>query len=418
VNLALNLDLVVRLIVLATVGAYLGTQINRAIYRWAFQRRLISPWSPPPEGVEPRRWHDRLPIVGWWFLRREASVHGRWFWARPLLIELAMALGTPALYWWEMRGGLLDTTLMTPDPGATHAQFVRHLILFSLLIVATFIDIDEKTIPDAITVPGTLIALVLTALMPVSLLPIPMAMIGRGGGTVPLLLSSPRDWPDGLDEWPGLVIGLSCFVAWCYAILPKTWWTRGGWRKTLRYLLASIARHPLTVWISGLAILGSLAITAVWYVGGGLWRQSWQALLSALVGMAFGGGLVWLVRVVAGRMLGREAMGFGDVTLMAMIGAFLGWQPSLIIFFLAPFAGLLIALLQWMLTGRKDIAYGPFLCAATLLLVLCWPAMWKTAVQYFDMGLFIPAIVLASIALMGVMLGAYRWAWGRATPKS
>jgi prepilin signal peptidase PulO-like enzyme (type II secretory pathway) len=248
--------------------------------------------------------------------------------------------------------------------------------------------------------------------MPVSLLPVPVMMIGPGGWTTPLLLSSPNGWPDSLDAWQGLVIGLVCFVGWCYAILPKTWWTRGGLWKALRYLVASIARQPLTRWFLGLGVVGSLGIVVVWWIGG-LW---WQGLLSALVGMAFGGGLVWLVRVVAGSVLGREAMGFGDVTLMAMIGAFLGWQASLMVFFLAPFAGLVIALSQWMLSGRKDIAYGPFLCAATVLVVLWWPRMWTTGAAYFSMGLLLPGIVLVGIALMAVMLGAYRYALGIVAP--
>ncbi len=52
-----------------------------------------------------------------------------------------------------------------------------------------------------------------------------------------------------------------------------------------------------------------------------------------------GGGLVWSFRIVASVVMGREALGFGDVTLMAMVGAFTGWQAVWISFFLAPLLG-------------------------------------------------------------------------------
>ena len=92
--------------------------------------------------------------------------------------------------------------------------------------------------------------------------------------------------------------------------------------------------------------------------------------------MAASGGLVWLVRIIGTAALHREAMGFGDVTLMAMIGAFLGWQPCLVIFFLAPFAGLVVGVLRLILFRDREIPYGPFLCLATLLLIVRWHAIW------------------------------------------
>ena len=48
---------------------------------------------------------------------------------------------------------------------------------------------------------------------------------------------------------------------------------------------------------------------------------------------------MWAVRLIGTAALRREAMGFGDVTLMMMIGTFLGWQACSDLFFLAPFAG-------------------------------------------------------------------------------
>jgi leader peptidase (prepilin peptidase) / N-methyltransferase len=156
-----------------------------------------------------------------------------------------------------------------------------------------------------------------------------------------------------------------------------------------------------------MGVIGSLVITLVWYCGGHGWL-GWQALLSALVGMAASGGLVWAVRIVGTAVLHREAMGFGDVTLMAMIGAFLGWQCGLIIFFLAPFAGLVIGVLRLILFRDWEIPYGPFLCLATLFLIVDWADIWAQTQATFELGWLVPLAVLCCLVLMAVMLGTWR----------
>jgi leader peptidase (prepilin peptidase) / N-methyltransferase len=156
-----------------------------------------------------------------------------------------------------------------------------------------------------------------------------------------------------------------------------------------------------------MAIVGSALIAFVWYRDG-RGGAGWQGLLTALVGMAASGGLVWAVRVVCSAVLQREAMGFGDVTLMAMIGAFLGWQPCLIIFFLAPFAGLVLGLLRLILFREREIPYGPFLCLASLAVIVGWNTVWNSTEHVFAMGWLVPAAVVVCLALMAGMLGAWR----------
>ena len=89
-----------RLAAVFLIGICLGSLVNWAIYTFAWQPRWISPWSRPPQGAHPRRWQARLPLVGWFGLRHEASVHGRGFWIRPLLIDLGLGVALAALYWW------------------------------------------------------------------------------------------------------------------------------------------------------------------------------------------------------------------------------------------------------------------------------------------------------------------------------
>src|SRR5262249_12977143 len=106
--------------------------------------------------------------------------------------------------------------------------------------------------------------------------------------------------------------------------------------------------------------------------------------------------------------LQREAMGFGDVTLLAMIGSFLGWQPCVFIFFLSPCVGIVFALTQWVLTGRKEIAFGPYLCIATLIVIVDWPAAWKMGFLYFQIPWLLPALLAISMVLMLGLLMCWR----------
>jgi leader peptidase (prepilin peptidase)/N-methyltransferase len=107
-----------------------------------------------------------------------------------------------------------------------------------------------------------------------------------------------------------------------------------------------------------------------------------------ILGLAVGAGLTQSVRILGSRMLGREAMGFGDVTLMAMIGVFLGWQAAIMTFFLGAFVGLahaawkLTVYLRKWLSGRKlssadrELPFGPYLSMGALILVFAWPWLW------------------------------------------
>lgn len=115
---------------------------------------------------------------------------------------------------------------------------------------------------------------------------------------------------------------------------------------------------------------------------------AWGGLAQGLLGWAVGGGIVWAVRIAAGLVLGKEAMGFGDVTLLAMIGSFVGWQAAVLTFFLAPFFGLAQALWQGipLLVKRlfrlktrpveHEMPFGPYLSMAALTLLLAWHWLW------------------------------------------
>jgi len=420
VNLILAIPLEARVAALFVIGVCLGGLVNLGTYELAWRPRRISPWAPPSADVSSRKGFDRVPVFGWLGLRREAVLHGACFWVRPMLVELLCGAGLAGLYWWEIGcEALRPGGVPAADAAVLHAQFVAHALLIGLMTVGSLIDLDERIIPDTITIPGALLGLLAAAIYPWSMLPdmVRLPGPGMGWGLLPpappnpvpdfLRLTSPGAWPDWLDGcpniWP-LVIGLGCLWLWCIGLMHRTWYPRHGWRKAVGLMFARLTRDPSTWQICLLGLVASLGVGGVWLFG----EVRWEGLLTSLVGMAAGGGLVWLVRILATTVLHKEAMGFGDVTLMAMIGAFLGWQAALMVFFIAPFAGLILGVLNLIINRDTEIPYGPFLCLGALVVIVQWAAVWDWAMPLFRMGLFVPLVMLVCLGLMAMMLAAWQ----------
>lgn len=133
-----------------------------------------------------------------------------------------------------------------------------------------------------------------------------------------------------------------------------------------------------------------------------------HGLIASLAGLVAGAGLICLVRTVSAWVLGMEAMGFGDVTLMAMIGSFLGWQPVVFVFMLAPLCGLVIGLSAWLVFRKTEMPYGPYLCAATLIILCNWRPLWQNYKWLFSDAQALLALLGAMTAALIVLLGLIR----------
>lgn len=109
------------------------------------------------------------------------------------------------------------------------------------------------------------------------------------------------------------------------------------------------------------------------FLPGGQWQ-------GALAGAVLGGGILFLTAMVYQRVTGIEGLGGGDVKLLAMIGAFLGWRGALFtIFFgsLLGVAGGLVAMRKGNEGLKTAIPYGPYLCAAALLSRFLGEFIWR-----------------------------------------
>ncbi|MCK6555994.1 A24 family peptidase [Candidatus Binatia bacterium] len=92
-------------------------------------------------------------------------------------------------------------------------------------------------------------------------------------------------------------------------------------------------------------------------------------LLDSVVGVLLGGGLLWAVAAGYAALMKREGMGGGDIKLLAMIGAFLGWQGVLVTVILGSLTGSAIGVALIRLGGgdrRAPIPFGPFLAAGAV----------------------------------------------------
>ncbi|MCC9603578.1 A24 family peptidase [Stieleria sp. JC731] len=407
INFWITLPIELRVGLVSLTGLLFGVLCNYAIYNFAWNARPIGPWAKPSPDAPNRNLSDRLPIVGWLGLRRESAIHGRGFWLRPALIEIAMMIGLPCYYWFATQTGQLlpigfrgADVIALAEPWLT-TVFLSHAVMIAIMVAATFIDFDEKTIPDTLTIPGTIFALICAWCSVWVFLP-----WAGPNGPLPTIFTAPagvgNQWQGPQGWWTAIAI----WSGWCFALANRRVILRRGLAKALEYFMASLVRNYNWKLLLAIWIVGAVTLRILYSIGG----VQWIGLLSALVGLGVGGGVVWTIRIVGSVAMQREALGFGDVTLMAMVGAFIGWQGSVMAFFVSPIAAIVIVMIYSIVTRNAEIPFGPYLCAGTMLTIIWWDDLvggWFIG-NFAILGPFILWLFIALAGMMGVMLFCYR----------
>lgn len=289
------------------------------------------------------------------------------------IIHATALVAAFATWWWELRQVVALPAGLDPDHVQTASRGLAHALLFALLAAAAIVDLRHRVIPDLVTVSGVVLGLAWAFLAPDALPPIIVS--------VPRPFAAPLDAPDVLGVAGGLhAVGLPAWLgprtvgglAICLAI-----W--GGWWVACTAPFLGDQPLPASRWLreprNVVLVAGVLLLGGTWWQGG----DRWAAVVTAIVGLAIGGGMIWGIRAGASWAMGREAMGMGDVTLMAMIGTWLGWQPCMLVLYGTVFVGLVHAIVHLVRRGETEFPFGPSLCLATVLVVVFWRPLWAWA---------------------------------------
>lgn len=257
------------IIVAFIFGSIIGSFLNVCIYRMPHGKSVVWPGSHCPLCEKRIPWYDNVPFLGYLFLGGKCRFCRKRISPVYMLVELITALMFVALY---LRFGL-------------SYSFFIFAAMISSLIVATFVDIPHRIIPDEVSLGGIVLGFILNSIRGVSYNPFSY------------------DFGPMLNSFLGILVG-------------------GG----------------------------------IIYFTGKLFDLAYFKLLKR--------------PPIQGE---TESMGGGDVKLLAMIGAFLGWQGAVITFFLAPFFGAAIGIINLLVKKDHTIPYGPFLSLGAVVTLFWGP---------------------------------------------
>ncbi|MPY67861.1 prepilin peptidase [Deinococcus sp. SDU3-2] len=366
----MSLDLL--LVVFAGVfGLLVGSFSNVLIHRLPRGENIAFPPSHCPHCDHRLSARDLVPVGSWVALGGKCRYCRAPIKARYPVVELLTGVGyavIAALYPFALYGG------------ATLGLFV----LFTLLLVASAIDLDTYTIPDELTLPGVALGVGFSFLN------------ARSGAVEGLGLPTPAEAVQGALLGAGLLVTIDLIGSWVlrrfrerrYPETPIGYqqialallvgaWAGPVWGVAAAVLSAAanlLARRVVRV--PELLTLGGLLVSVM--LGGSGFGPGLivmvQGALAAGGAAALLAGVYWWLRGDAAdedAPFDPSAMGFGDVKLAAVIGAFLGWERLLVAVVVAVFAGALLGLVQLALKRENRIKFGPYLALGAVV-ALIW----------------------------------------------
>ncbi|HBI41599.1 MAG TPA: hypothetical protein DDY78_01920 [Planctomycetales bacterium] len=326
------------------IGAVVGSFINVCIARLPFEKSILWPGSRCGRCLQPIHALDNLPLLGYWLLRGRCRSCGQRFSVSYFSVELFTACAFAGLFYLEIGRNILDLPYLKDR---------EREIQWGLMPLQAWAVFFWHA-----TLLGFLIT---TSLCDLQHLEVPLS-VTVCGTVVGLIGATFLAWPfpDAAPVPPGplgppISPGLYPWPVWLPAQLPS-WMPPGSWQ------------------------LGFAT-----------------GLAGALVGMM----TLRCVRFLFGLGRGKEGLGIGDADVMMMAGAFLGWQPTLLAFFVGVFVALFFGVVQLIRKGDQALAFAPALAVGVMLTLLIWPTVSRTPNVFL---LFSEAWLLGGVVAVGAVL--------------
>jgi len=363
-------------------GLAVGSFLNVVIYRVPRRLSVVRPGSHCPRCGASIRPRDNIPLLSFLLLK------GRCRACRQPISWLYPAI--------EFGTGLMFVLLLQRHGWGW--GLIPDAVFVSALIALAVIDAQHRLLPDAITYPGFVLAVGLRALLPDfgemrdvgsdSSRGVPPFLsehaLGAGAlliamSSILLLLLERVDYRlvgRALDEEARAGEDTSAIAA-SECVAPNGEGRSNG-REAIQRSIRDVERKESwsPEWAALLLAMGLSAI----FVLHGLRDPSFALVgtlsaLHALGGAALGSGVLWLSRLGYYAVRRLEGVGFGDVKMMLMVGAFLGWTGTLVTIFLASLLGSIYGVTLMLLTRERNpkLPFGSFLSLAALVVLLFLP---------------------------------------------
>jgi leader peptidase (prepilin peptidase)/N-methyltransferase len=352
------------------LGAVVGSFLNVCIARIPLEKSVFWPLGSRCGHCFQRiRRRDNIPLLSYWLLRGRCRTCGAPFSVRYFFVELLTALGFVGLFYlevvanvhhWEVLEDRRFAIVVGAIPAEGWVLFGYHAVLFSFLLVVAVCDLDRREIPLSVTFTGTFVGLVGAVLWPWPWPYTPeqvrrdLFLAAHQGGN----LLAPQQLGALQNDW---------------ALLPP------GALKTGLY--------PWPFW-------GPLPD---WCQPGDNWQTG---LATGLAGVLVGSMMLRAIGYLFSKGLQKEALGLGDADLMMMAGAFLGWQPVVVAFFVGVFLALPVGIIGLLVWKDNSLPFGPSLAAGV---VITWLA-WERIGPHFQLLFFWRELLMGMAVVCGLFM--------------